>query len=239
MTQDPALREPARKAIEFICNTQHATRGGWRYSLGPDGRSTESDTSVTGWQLMALKSAQMAGLEVPPEVLERIDNWLGAAAARGAEGQYVYNPHAADTTEQRHGREPSLAMTAEAMLMRVYLGSPRDDPQLVAGADHLIRNLPELGSPRRPLRNCYYWYYAAQAMRQMGGDHWEIWNERMKGLLRSTQVERGPLAGSWHPLLPVEDRWGAAGGRLYVTTLHVLMLEVYYRHLPLFEELGK
>ncbi len=76
-------------------------------------------------------------------------------------------------------------------------------------------------------------------MFQMQDDYWTAWNDRLRPLAASSQVTSGELAGSWHPLRPVEDRWGRAAGRHYVTALHILMLEVYYRHLPLFRELGE
>jgi len=234
MTQDPELREPARKAIEFIIKAQHPTRGGWRYEPGK-----ETDTSVSGWMLMALKSAQMAGLEVPAEVFQKVGRWLDTAQAPEGGGRYVYNPHALDTLEQREGRRPSMAMTAESMLMRMYLGRTRDDPGLIEGAEWLKQNLPQVGTEAQPLRDAYYWYYATQAMFQLQRDFWTSWNERLRPLIESSQVQSGPLSGSWHPDKPVPDRWGHAGGRLYVTALHLLMLEVYYRHLPLFQELSK
>lgn len=241
MTHDPELREPATKAIEFIVNSQNPTRGGWRYTVDEKGRATETDTSVTGWQLMALKSAQMAGIEVPEESLEKIGKWLDSAQApRSANrGQYVYNPHAQDTEQQRHGRDPNLAMTAEAMLMRMYLGADRDDPMLIAGADYLKQNLPAVGTLSQSKRDVYYWYYATQAMFQMHGDYWTAWNDSLRPLTLAGQEQTGELAGSWNPKTPVRDRWGHAGGRMYVTAMHLLMLEVYYRHLPLFQELRK
>ncbi|MBN2475030.1 MAG: hypothetical protein JXB62_10510 [Pirellulales bacterium] len=239
MTRDPQLREPARKAIEFIVKTQHPTRGGWRYYIDDRGVATETDTSVSGWQLMAIKSAQMAGLNVPQETLQKVDGWLETAQAAGADGQYVYNPHAKNTPEQRDGRKPNLAMTAEAMLMRMYLAHPSDDPGLIAGAEHLKENLPQLGDADKPLRDCYYWYYATQAMFQMQGDYWTSWNDRLRPLTQRSQAQTGEAAGSWHPAKPVPDRWGHAGGRHYVTAMHLLMLEVYYRHLPLFQELRR
>ncbi len=241
MTQDPELREPARKAVEFIVRTQHPEDGGWRYSLAPGKPySAESDTSVTGWQLLALKSGQMAGLEVPEETFRKIEHWLSLAAARGQPGRYIYNPHAdPNNRAQAPGLRPSLAMTAEAMLMRIYLGAKRDDRSLIAGADWLKANLPTFGREDFLQRDCYYWYYATQAMFQLQGEYWKAWNDQMRRVLEPTQVQQGPLAGSWHPLRPVADRWGQHGGRLYVTALHLLMLEVYYRHLPLFQELAK
>ncbi|MGA2069611.1 MAG: hypothetical protein ABSG86_31960, partial [Thermoguttaceae bacterium] len=233
MTQDPDLREPARKAVEFIVKTQEPRRGGWRYEPG-----RESDTSVTGWQLMALKSAQMAGLDVPRETLERISRWLDQAQGPGNDGRYVYSPWEGDTAEERAGRVPSLAMTAEAMLMRMYLGQRRNDVQLIRGAEYLAAHLPEVGSREQPTRDSYYWYYATQAMFQMQGPYWTAWQNRLNPLLKAGQVQDGPWAGSWHPLEPVRDTWGHAG-RLYVTAMNLLMLEVSYRHLPLFQELSK
>lgn len=233
MTQDPSLRAPAEKAVQFILDSQHPQRGGWRYSP-----RAESDTSVTGWQLQAIKSAQMAGLNVPADAFRRIDGWLDLAEAGG--GRYVYNPFADRTRpEQAEGLRPSLAMTAEAMLMRMYLGRGRGDAGLAQGADWLYGNLPEMGNAQRPVRDCYYWYYGTQAMFHLQGEHWGRWNEKMRLAIEPTQVVGGPWAGSWHPEKPVRDRWGHAGGRIYVTAMHLLMLEVYYRVLPLYQELSK
>jgi hypothetical protein len=234
MTQDPELREPAQKAIDYIVSTQDPRRGGWRYEPGQD-----SDTSVTGWQLLALKSAQMAGLTVPDETFRKIAGWLDRAQGPAKDGRYVYNPWNQDTAEERGGRLPSPAMTAEAMLMRMYLGQRRDNPQLLEGAEFLKANLPQVGTREQPLRNCYYWYYATQAMFEMQGEYWKTWNDQMGPLAKAGQAQDGNWKGSWHPLEPLPDRWGPAAGRIYVTALHLLMLEVYYRHLPLFQELSK
>jgi hypothetical protein len=240
MTRDPELREPAQKAIRFILDAQDPQRGGWRYTQadGSPAWHKESDTSVSGWQLMALKSAQMAGLQVPEEAVAKVAGWLDAAQAqRGA--LYMYNPNALTTPDQIQGRSPNLAMTAEGLLMRLYLGWQRDNPAMIEGAEHLKAHLPELGTVQQPQRDSYYWYYATQVMFQMQGDYWTAWNARLRGLLEPNQVTDGPLAGSWNPAQPQRDRWAHAGGRLYVTTLNLLMLEVYYRHLPLFQTLAK
>ena len=240
MTRDPAIRDPARRSIAYIARTQHPQLGGWRYTP-KDGEQTwqrESDTSVSGWQLMALKSAQMAGLEPPADVIQRVSHWLDLAQADGG-ARYRYTPYASDTPEQRAGRIPNLAMTAEGLLMRMYLGARRSDPALAAGVEYLSANQPALGSAERPTRDAYYWYYATQVLFQMQGEHWAAWNDRLRPLLEDSQVKEGVLAGSWDARLPVADRWAHAGGRHYVTTLNLLMLEVYYRHLPLYRELMK
>ncbi len=77
MTADPSLRQPAQRALDFILAAQHPTYGGWRYSP-----QTSTDTSVSGWQIMALKSGELAGLNVPRESFDRIVRWLDSAGGR-------------------------------------------------------------------------------------------------------------------------------------------------------------
>ncbi len=235
MTQDAALKAPTQKALDFIINGQHKTRGGWRYSP-----SYGSDTSVTGWMMMALKSGELAGLAVPSDTFRNVERWLDMAQKSPAERhQYVYNPLAPDTPQQRHGRRPNPTMTSVGLLMRLYTGWRRDNPHIVAGAEYLLSNPPEIGTRREPQRDTYYWYYATQVLFHMGGDYWKAWNEQLHPMLLASQEKTGPMAGSWNPRTPVPDRWGPHCGRLYVTTLNLLSLEVYYRHLPLYVETGK
>ena len=233
MTQDRELREPAQKAIDFIVKSQDPRRGGWRY-LPRDG----SDTSVTGWQLMALKSAQMAGLDVPEETLRKVGHWLDLAQVPNR-GTYVYNPWNLDTDLERAGRAPSPTMTAQAMIMRMYLGQDRGNSSIAQGADYVLAPMPDAAARRISLHDCYYWYYATQAMYHMQGDYWKAWDARVTPLVRAEQIDRGPLKGSWSPSEPALDRWSREGGRHYVTAMHVLTLEFRYWHLPLFRELRK
>jgi hypothetical protein len=126
-------------------------------------------------------------------------------------------------------------MTAVGLLMRLYTGLNRDDAHMIEGAEYLLGRLPENGTSTQPARDTYYWYYATQVMFHMRGKYWQAWNARLHPLLVGEQVHSGALAGSWHPRQPVPDRWGPHGGRIYVTTLNLLSLEVHYRHLPLYE----
>lgn len=235
MTQDPELRGPAQKAVNFIGESQHPQRGGWRYS--PE---YGSDTSVTGWMTMALKSGELAGLTVDKESFEKIEKWV--TLAQGSDEQpflFRYNPYALDTPKQRHGLKPTRAMTAVGLLIRLYTGWERDDSRMILGAQTLNNNLPETGTSDRPRRDTYYWYYATQVMYHMGGDYWTQWNQALHPMLTKSQLQDGPLAGSWDPQMPVPDRWGTYGGRLYVTTMNLLSLEVFYRHLPIYEDTAK
>lgn len=233
MTQDPKLREPAQKAIDFIVTSQHPDRGGWRYSP-----RFGSDTSVTGWMMMALYSARHADLDVPPEPFKKIEEWLEAAEVPGKPHLYRYNPYAPDTAEQRHGRQGTKTMTSVALLMRLYLDWKRDNPNMKKGADYLAQSLPKLvGDGNQNERDTYYWYYGTQVMLHMGGEYWEKWNGKLRPMLVETQQKRGAFAGSWNPLTPVKDKWGEHAGRLYVTSMNLLSLEVKNRRLPIYEDL--
>ena len=212
MTQDPALRKSAELAVKFCVESQDPELGGWRYSP-----KTDSDTSVTGWMLMALQTAKMAGLDVPRTTLEKVDEYLNDATFDGS----LYGYQA--------GMEPTISMTAEALLCRQYLGWKQDDPRLVAGAEFLLKHLPELDD-----RDVHYWYYATQVMHHMEGKYWPIWNETLRELLIENQETKAKEKGSWDPLGSHPDRWASLGlgGRFYVTCLSLYMLEAYYRHLP-------
>ncbi len=231
MTQDPALREPAQRAVQFMVNSQDPQNGGWRYRPG---RGT--DTSVTGWFMMALQSAQLAGLEVPPTTRAGVQRWLVASRGEGAEAHlYRYNPNAADTAAQRHGLLPNPTMTSVGLLMSLYHGGKKESPEMIRAADYLLEHLPGEGNAEKSLRDTYYWYYSTQVMFHMSGDYWKKWYDNLYPMLVRTQIKEGGMSGSWEPLGDVPDLWGKYGGRLYVTTMNLLSLEVNYRHLPLYE----
>ncbi len=69
---------------------------------------------------------------------------------------------------------------------------------------------------------------------QIGPD-WDTWNRKMRHILISTQNKEGCASGSWDPHKPTPDMWGDIGGRLMMTSLSALTLEVYYRYLPLYK----
>jgi hypothetical protein len=235
MTQDPELREPAQKALDFIIAAQHPERGGWRYSPG-----VGADTSVSGWMVVAMKTGELSGLEVPSEAWAKVGRWLDDAQKSSVEPHlYRYNPHAPDTDEQRHGRNTSKTMTSVGLLMRLYTGWQRDNASMIRGADYLLENPPALGTVREPQRDTYYWYYATLAMSHMGGERWQAWHDKLHPLIVNSQIRQGTYSGSWDPKGPIPDRWGHHAGRLYVTTLNLLSLEVQYRKLRLYEETVK
>jgi hypothetical protein len=212
MTKDPEYKKPAQRAIDYAVKIQ-SPEGGWRYIPGQD-----SDTSVTGWYVMALQSALMAGLEVPSPTLERISKFLDSVQTDDG-ARYGYRPLQGSTE----------TMTAEGLLCRQYLGWSHSDPRLASGVEYLLEN---------PIRwdyenqNVYYWYYATQVTHHMEGEPWKKWNNVMRQVIPQNQTKTGKEAGSW---APDNDRWGNHGGRLFETCLCIYMLEVYYRHLPIYQ----
>ncbi len=235
MTQDIQIKSAAQKAVDYIVATQNPRKGGWRYFDDPNLQST--DTSVTGWMMMALQSGRLAGLEVDEKVFAGIDQWLDVAADPNEPSQYRYNPYAVDSDgiSRLQGRQPTPSMTSVGLLMRIYSGLDRDDPALLDGATFLVLNhLPSDASPQQ--RDTYYWYYATQVLKHIDGPLWEKWDQQLRPLLIRSQSKTGDLAGSWHPYNPIPDRWGAFGGRLYVTTMNLLSLEVRHRMLPLYQK---
>lgn len=230
LSGDEQFRLPAQKAIDFIVGSQHITnrrsnRGGWRYNPG-----TLGDTSVTGWQMMALQSALLPqlGLDVPRKTILYASDFLDSMGNRKSN-----NFPAGTRYRYYRGSDFSPAMTAEALLCRIYLGWKRDDVRLKIATEHLLKNAPP-SKKEGGEYNLYYIYYATQFFHHYGGEEWKKWNSQMQKMLVPLQRTTGNYAGSFDA-----DRfaWGNQGGRIYSTSLAVCTLEVYYRHLPLFKQI--
>ena len=207
MTKDNGLLAPAQNAINFICYAQDPVGGGWRYEP-----RTPGDTSVVGWQIMALKSGAMGYLIVPERVLKGAYAFLDSVQYdSGARYGYV----------NAEGGSP--AVTAVGLLCRMYFGWKKGNPGLERGIAYIGR----LG----PTGDIYYNYYATQVMRHWGGDQWTKWNSVMRDQLVNSQAKAGHETGSWY--MPNSSHVDS-GGRLYCTAMATMILEIYYRHLPIF-----
>ncbi len=212
MTKDERLRDAVHRAVAYSVSAQHRETGGWRYQPGDSG-----DTSQLGWQVMALKSAELAGVRIPDETRAGMIKFLKSVASGRQGGLASYRP----------GQPASRPMTAEALACRQFLGMSPDNPAGREAADYVLQEPPGIGQA-----NLYYWYYATLAMYQTQGPHWERWNAALQETLLRSQRTDGELTGSWDP----DAAWGAYGGRVYCTALSALCLEVYYRFLPLHVE---
>ena len=208
MSGDEDLRPFAEQAIRFILYAQDKKGGGWRYSPGEPG-----DTTMHGWQLMALKSATLAGIRVPSPAWHLAGEFLDSVQADGGAAYGYRTPQRTPTT------------SAVGLLCRMYMGWEHEREALARGVMNLDRSGPSK-------TNVYYNYYATQVMHHYGGSPWKRWNSKMREHLIATQAAVGHEAGSWH----FEDQHGDVGGRLYTTAMAVMTLEVYYRYMPLYGE---
>ena len=211
MTHDKGLYAPAQQALNFIAYAQDPVGGGWRYSPRQAG-----DTSVVGWQIMAMKSGHMAYLRVPPITVQKAFRFLDSVQANNG-AHYGYTDPAA-------GRD---ATTAVGLLCRMYLGWKKDNPALKKGVDIISKDGHSKG-------NMYYNYYATQVMRHWEGEEWDKWNKPTRDWLVDSQVKEGPEAGSW--FMGGAGHANDRGGRLYCTSMATMILEVYYRHLPIYRK---
>lgn len=213
MSGDEALRPFAQKAVDFIAYAQNPKTGGWRYVPGQPG-----DTTVLGWQLMALRSARMAKLEVPEHVIYRATRYLDSV--QDGDGHYRGAFYGYQSPERANYTTNSVGL-----LCRMYTGWDRSNAALIHGVDAIAKQGPSRD-------DMYFNYQATQVMHHWGGTQWRKWNAKLRDYLVQSQAREGHEFGSWH----FDDKHSAQGGRLYNTALATMMLQVYYRYLPLYSD---
>ena len=216
MTNDPELAKYAQGSLWFIEEAQDPIGGGWRYEPRDRG-----DTSAVGWQLMALKSGKIMGLNINPRTYKRASKFLDSVSTSNGSFYGYMNPPRG---------EPANARTAVGLLCRMYMGWDRDVPGLVDGVEALAAEGPSVGAEA----DMYYNYYATQVIKHYydGQSEWKAWNVKMRDFLIKSQAKQGDSAGSWH--FGNKDHASRVGGRLYNTSMAAMTLEVYYRFLPLY-----
>jgi hypothetical protein len=220
MTQSPMIREPLERAVGAIRRSQRVPKsdpkhvGGWRYTMN----AKDADLSVSGWLIMALKSAGSVGIDVPKE------NYDLAI-------QYVLNAQGGSGFTYSGGGNPSMAMTGVGVLCLQFLGK---------GSDSRVKKALEMLRDEKYAMdweashgwNMYAWYYVTQAMFQAGENHWKYWNK----LMQETLIKNQAADGHW-PVPPKSqsENKELAKFPVYSTALGALMLEVYYRYLPIYQ----
>nr|ABX10638.1 membrane protein [uncultured planctomycete 3FN] len=225
LQRDPSagrrLRAPLERALAYTIAQQNPADGGWRYVRGQ-----QSDTSMFGWQLMALKSAEIAGIAIPSKTRQGMFNFLSSRSLGKHGGLAAYRilkspkpPYKLLTKDA----VPTATMTAEALFCKQMLGVDRNTEAGREAVEFLLGRLPRLSD-----QNLYYWYYGTLSMYQHGGEPWRQWNERVREILVAEQRKTGHVAGSWDPKGP----WGPHGGRVYSTAMATLCLQTYYRIMP-------
>ncbi len=207
MTKDKALMPFAQGGLNFITAAQDPAGGGWRYAPRQPG-----DTSVVGWQIMAMKSGAMSYLTVNPNTIKGAINFLNVVSdEKDYRAYYGYT-----------GPGKGPAQTAIGLLCRMHLGWKKENQGLITGVEYLSKMGPHK-------TNFYYNYYATQVLFQWGGDEFKKWNDVMRDQMIKTQVvKKGADEGSWYS--GTKDHSTEKGGRLYCTSLGCMILEVYYRY---------
>ncbi|MFP4057110.1 MAG: prenyltransferase/squalene oxidase repeat-containing protein [Candidatus Brocadiia bacterium] len=197
---DPRVGPALKRAVGLIVSSQN-DRGGWRYSVG----SSDADTTVSGAQMVALRAAANAGIEVPIETIQRGVAYYKSCFCPG--GGFGYTGPSG----------PNMARSGIGLLVLSLSGAYRS-PETKATADWLFAHGTSHDS-----YFYYACYYCSQAMYQAGGKYWEQWNETATPLLISMQQPDG----SW------PNR--GSGGIVCGTAMALLALEVNYNFLPIYQ----
>lgn len=208
MTKDGFLEPLLKETVRFTETSQDLHGGGWRYLPGQAG-----DTTVTGWQVVSLKSAAMAGIPVRSPTLDGVSRFLNSVQTQGG-AAYGYRTPAA---------KPSTS--AVGLLARMYTGWTVEEEPLWRGMTQLAARGPD---PNAIYEN----FYLAQVLMQADHPVWPRWNAANRDQIIRQQAVHGHETGSWI----FADPDSAPGGRLAHTALAILTLEVYYRLLPIYGE---
>ncbi len=253
MTNDADLKEPAQKAVNSIlaCQAEDPKavdkaygRLGWDYLAA---NASRNDSSVTGWNVMALKSALAAGLEVGSGI-DGAKNWLKRTWLATnpdadkldpytGESRFPYTFDAAtDKVDLGAVGSNHKDLACVGMVASVFLGHHAGDKMLETLANYVAKHqTPATWGAM----NSYYTYYNTMGMFQVGGPRWKKWNDTVKDILVNAQRKgEGCFDGSWN--WSDAKAWpGSDTGRILSTCYAILSLEVYYRQAKLDGSAGK
>ena len=208
--QDRELLGLTTDVANFTMTAQHQL-GGWRYVPGSPG-----DMTVSAWQILSLVSAQHGGVILRTDTLSRAETFI-RSLSKPEMYQFGY---------QSQRAEPRT--TAIGLCLLLYLGqSPKEAP-FAMSIDALAARGPRL-------TDVYHDYYATLVLHHVRHREWAAWHVPLRDHLIKTQSKLEHEAGSWH----FKDENGDVGGRLYTTAMAAMILEVYYRYLPLYQDRGE
>ena len=222
--QAARLREVAAKAINLILSSQQVNksnpknRGGWRYTPN----SHDSDLSVTVWQLMALRSAKNAGMDVPKGAIDSAVRYLKRSyfSRRNARGIPVnmisgcgYMPD-----------QPPEFATAAAGLLSLQVCGEYDSPE-VRGS------VAWLGRQKVEPRNIQWFYYGIYYYSQGMSKREKAVAAKSKDVTEKALLKLQQADGAWTG----SDGMERGAGRIYSTTLAMLSLSVKYHYLPIYQ----
>jgi hypothetical protein len=209
------IRTALGKAVELLLVAQrkkeNVYKGGWHYTVQDDNMA---DTSVTGWQMMALRAAKNVGCDVPAESIEAAINYI-KRCQNPTNGGFAYTPHGAPVA--------SCSGTGILMLELADKRFHRSAESHRAGS-FILQHPPQWN------QHFYFYgiYYCSQATFQLGGNYWSDYRKTLHEQLLKNQDKRN---GSW--LDGSQD--SHQGGVVYTTSMAILSLTVEYRFLPIYQ----
>lgn len=214
LTKDPELYDPLQSAVFFLVDAQDPKGGGWRYQPRQEG-----DMSVSGWAIMAAKSAEFSGIHLQQKAFDGIRAWLRSVGNGPNAGQFSYQPG---------GGNPSPAMHATGFFCSHLMGMSPNTRKALEAANALIPAAENGNGKKAGLSTAdiYFIYYGTLAGYQYQGECWRRWRDMMHARLISSQADDG----SWD----IKEGHGAAMGKVIVTALATLSLEAHYRYTPLY-----
>ena len=226
MASKSEAHDAAQLAVKYFTEVHQGGEGSdkqaWRYHP-----KMEGDTSVTGWVIMALKSAKIAGLHVDSASFDGAIKYLDSVEHKAPGGDPGYAPASTYWYTVKDAHEPHR-LTAIGCLCRQFLGWKKEDLQ--ASVDGFVAKggVPAWTGNGANV-DLYYWYYGSLCTFQQDGDVWKKWNDGLMSALVPNQRQDGDDTGSWDPVGAYSTEWGRVGE----TALGALCLEVYYRYAQL------
>ena len=225
MANTPDTKIAAQKAVDYSTkHFQHAD-GGFAYKAGEPG-----ELSATGWFVMQLKSAKVAGLNIGSNSFEKVIRFLDKVEQKGKGKDIGYGQASIYVNRPGDAQgEDVHRLTAIACLCRQLLGWKKQD--LEASVRWFVKKggVPDVWNEEKT--DLCYWYFGTLCAFQQGGEVWKEWNEAMKKTICGQMHVGGNEDGSWDPIGPGAKHWGRAGQ----TALATMCLEVYYRYLRLYK----
>ncbi len=221
---DRRLHTLAEGAVKLILQSQKvaksdSNKGGWRY----EPQSSDSDISVTVWQLMALRAAKNAGLRVPPEAVADAVAYVKRSYRSERDPLGKPRDMAAAFSYEPYGGRQTFSTTAAGLLSLLACGQ-YDAPETIGASNFLMKSPPEFSEPWFFYGNYYY----AQSMYQRGGDYAATARRKTEDtLLREQSID-----GCWLPRNGNEK----SAGPVYATALALLSLSVYHHFLPIYQK---
>ena len=219
MTKDERVVDLFKQAVGYIVQGQ-GPDGGWMYAYD----KSQSDTSVSGWQIQALKAAHLSGLNIDGVDAALDKAMLNLKRVQAEDGSFGY----------RKAAPGSYSLTGAGVLC-TYFWKQEKDKSVREGIEFLIKqtNKDRPVDYHHETADLYCWYYNTQACLMVGGAAWTKWN----GLFEDQLIKNQNPDGSWPPVAGKSpggemQRDPEGAGPYYRTCLCILMLEVYYRYSP-------